>query len=108
MSWFVSMVRWVLALMIAAALLFTVLLVQDAKAAPQCDSAERVLQLLADRYGEERVGEGSAGGGKLLIFAHPDGDTWSVVILLPDGQACLLASGADWTTLNPTPPGSET
>lgn len=102
------LLRGVLSLIFGAALIFMVLLVQDAKAAPQCDAAEKVMQLLADQYGEERIGEGSAGGGQLLIFAHPDGDTWSVVVLLPDGQACLMASGADWTTIEPTPPGSET
>lgn len=101
-----SFCRWLIALLIAVAVLFLLLLVQPAKAAPQCDAAERVLALLVDRYGEQEIGAGTAGGGsRLLIFAHPDGDTWSVVVLLPDGRACLVASGADWTI---TPLGSET
>lgn len=102
-----SLMRWLLALMVATAFLFVVLLAQDAKAAPQCDVAERVFALLQDRYGEGRIGEGAAGGGRLLIFAHPDGDTWSVVVLLPNGQACLMASGADWEIAEPTKPGTE-
>lgn len=102
-----SLMRWLLGLMVATALLFVVLLAQDATAAPQCDVAERVFALLQDRYGEGRVGEGAANGGRLLIFAHPEGDTWSVVVLLPNGQACLMASGADWEIVAPNPPGKE-
>jgi len=106
MNWFLSLARWVALSVIGVAIVFTIFLVQDAKAAPQCVAMDGMIQLLADRYGESVVGEGVAGGGsRLLIFTHPDGDTWSVVVVLPDGQACLMASGADWTMV---PLGSET
>jgi hypothetical protein len=67
---------------------------------PQCDTHDRVIHLLADRYGELLVGRGTAGTeAQLELFAHPDGSTWTAVIVLPDGKACLMASGIGWTTV---------
>lgn len=109
MSWFLTAMRMVFVALVVAFLVFLVMLVQPAKAAPQCDAYERVTTLLADQYGEALMGGGIAGASALMqLWAHPDGSTWSIVLVLPDGQACLMASGKDWTNQEPTPPGSET
>lgn len=80
-----------------------------AQGSDRCVSTDQIIDLLASRYGEEQVASGVVGGGAvLLIFAHPDGSTWSAVVVLPDGRACMMASGTGWATRPPTPAGSET
>lgn len=103
--------RWALAALIAFLALFSILLLADsAKAAsPQCAPIDQVVEGLARNYGEELVGDGGGpNGSRLMVFAHPDGDTWTVIGLMPDGTACLIASGVDWKAHETTPPGSET
>lgn len=103
--------RWVLALMIAVAVLFSVLLLaDDARAQPlQCGPAERVIESLVVQYGEGLVSSGAGPNGtRMMIFAHPDGDTWTFLGILPDGQACFIASGTEFRVAPPTPAGSET
>jgi hypothetical protein len=103
--------RWALALMISLLALFAVLLLADrAKAQTlQCGPIDQVIELLVRKYGEELFGTGQGPNGtRLFVFAHPDGATWTVFATMPDGQACIIASGASWHAAAPTPPGSET
>jgi hypothetical protein len=75
-------------------------------AAQQCAMRETVLDQLASRYGESRVGAGlAANGGIIEIFANPDNGSWTATISGPDGQTCLLASGQAWETFSPAPVG---
>ncbi|WP_149589814.1 hypothetical protein [Tabrizicola flagellatus] len=100
-------VRGVLWIVAGFALLFAVLLAQDARAEPVCLAVDRLLEALNASHGEEPVGQGeTATGATLLIMVHPEGSTWSLVAVLPDGRACLLGYGTDWRSLA-TKPGSE-
>ena len=68
-----------------------------AHGAPQCDSRDRVLALLADRYGETRRSVGIAGQAAVMeLFASEDTGTWSITMTLPDGTKCLMASGSNY------------
>ena len=59
-----------------------------------CAPREHMLRFIIDRLGETRQATGTAGrGAQMAIFAS-DGGSWSVVLFLPDGRACLLANGA--------------
>lgn len=104
--------RWALALMIAFLVVISGLILADdarAQTALQCAPLDQMLTLLADKYGEQLIGEGQGPNGtRLLTFAHPEGDTWTVVGVIPNGQACFIASGASWTVHEFTPAGSET
>lgn len=103
--------RWVLAALIVLLALFTALvLADDARAEPlSCGPVDQVVEALTGEYHEVLVGTGAGPNGtRLLVFAHPDGTTWTVLGLLPDGKACFIASGTDWKAAPPTPPGSET
>jgi len=65
--------------------------------APQCEARDRVLALLSDRYGETRRSVGLAGEAAVMeLFAAEDTGTWTITITLPDGQMCLIASGAGY------------
>lgn len=103
--------RWALAALVAFLAVFSVLILADSAraATSQCAPIDQVVEGLAANYGEELIGDGGgAGGSRLMVFAHPDGKTWTVIGLMPDGTGCLVASGNDWKAYEPTPPGSET
>lgn len=103
-----SLSSWALAAMIALLAVFSVLLLaDDARAQPlQCGPADQVVELLSNKYGEELIGDGAGPNGtRLMVFAHPEGETWTVIGLMPDGTACFIATGTDWSL---APPGSET
>ena len=75
-----------------------------AAAQPACAPAAAMAARLADRCGERLLFSGAApGGARLAIHAHPDGTSWSAVIVDPRGLACLVASAAGWG--GPPPPG---
>jgi hypothetical protein len=85
-------------LLLIAAAMFVLASGVVGMAAQQCDSLDRVQRLLTDRYSERMIGHGAAGseGAGLMVFVHPEGATWTVVVVLPDGTACLMASGTGW------------
>lgn len=83
--------------------------VTPAAAQPQCAPVEEVLAGLATGYDESLIGRGFvANGTQMLLFTHPEGDTWTIIVLMPDGTACLAASGTGWDARTPTPTGKET
>lgn len=67
-----------------------------------CGPYAEIAQQLKDKYREEPIAEGlsQAGGKKLVIFAAPDGRTWTaVVVRAADAMGCLVAAGTDWSAL---------
>lgn len=74
-----------------------ILATQIAFAAPQCGPREAVTALLADRYGETRRALGLAGESAVMeLYAADATGTWTITLTLPDGQMCLMASGAGY------------
>jgi hypothetical protein len=77
--------------------------------APQCDARDRVLALLADRYGETRRSIGIAGEAAVMeLYAADDTGTWTIAITLPDGQMCLMASGSGFEAVTEERPAKGT
>ena len=66
----------------------------------KCGPAEGAIKGLADKYHEVPVWAGLVSGGKAIImtFQSPEG-TWTQVAMLPNGMACLLASGDKGRTI---------
>ena len=51
------------------------------------------------QYGEEEVARGSIGsdGHKMLLLANPETGTWTMILVrVPDGLLCPIASGNDF------------
>ena len=64
---------------------------------PQCDARAVVTAFLADRFGESRRALGLAGEAAVMeLFASDATGTWTITMTLPDGQMCLMASGAGY------------
>jgi hypothetical protein len=77
-----------------------ILATQIAQSNPQCDAREVVTALLADRYGETRRVLGLVGESAVMeLFASDATGTWTITMTLPDGQMCLMASGAGYEAL---------
>jgi hypothetical protein len=68
----------------------------SASAQSSCGPREQLVKLLADQYRENPVGIGLAQPGRVLeVFASSAG-TWTMVMTMPDGKACLIAAGDNW------------
>ncbi len=88
-----------------------ILLAGSAAAAegPTCDKRPAVMSQLENKYSERPVAIGVANNGGIVeVLATEDGDTWTIIITLPNGMTCLVAAGEDWERLPKMPAGDPT
>ena len=64
-------------------------------AIPCAERAELVERLAAD-YGEQRIGAGLAQDALTELYTNAETRSWTLLLVLPDGRACLLGSGWEW------------
>jgi hypothetical protein len=70
--------------------------ITPAGAQSSCGPREQLVKVLADQYKEDPVGIGLAQPGQVLeVFASSNG-SWTMVMTMPDGKACLIAAGDNW------------
>lgn len=76
------------------------LLAVPAQAQPACGIYNEVVKdISGPKYGERRVAQGQtklgAEGGKIVVevFAAPRGKTFTILLVRPDGLACIIAAG---------------
>ena len=85
---------------------------QGATPQPQtraCTQRMAALDHLSTKYAEEPVAMGLASnGGVLEVLSNDTGRTWTILLTMPSGMTCMLATGEDWERLNPTTTGSRT
>jgi|SRR5215207_6235523 hypothetical protein len=68
----------------------------SAYAQSACGPREQLVKLLSDQYKEGPVGMGLAQPGQVLeVFASSNG-SWTMVMTMPDGKACMIAAGDNW------------
>lgn len=59
-----------------------------------CAPRERVVTMLAEKYQESRRSIGLATQGRVMeVYASEESGSWSIVVTLPNGVTCLVASG---------------
>ena len=89
------MIRSSLVPLAALAALVTVA-TSPASAQSACGPREQLVKLLADQYKEDPVGMGLSQPGQVLeVFASSNG-SWTMVMTMPDGKACMIAAGDNW------------
>lgn len=94
---------------IAAALVAAFFVAAPAAAEMFCTEARALARFLADHHDETPIGAGLAGNGGLVqVLVSPDGETWTIILTMPDGTACLMAAGEGWESLDPAPVGPKT
>ena len=77
----------------------------------QCATRDKVVGVLAAKYGETRHGIGlSANNTVMEVFASDATGTWTITVTMPSGVTCMVASGQGYEALRePLPvPGEPT
>ena len=93
---------------LAVVAIWLIALAPPGRASASCVSYPTLVEQLATKWQEAPVHRGLAANGQMVvIFADAEGDTWTAVVLAPDGTACLVASGTGWETLVAAPAGTE-
>ena len=73
-----------------------------------CAPYESVRRALFEQHGESAVGTGRDDRELVVqLFATSDGANWTLVIIRPDGIACLVASGQEWRSIAGRPLGRD-
>ncbi len=86
----------------AAALALSALLSLGSEASAQtvCLPHIEVVKQLGGQHSEVPVALGLADNGNVLeVFSTGNGSTWTIVMTMPSGKACLVAAGEAWETL---------
>ena len=62
-----------------------------------CTQREDALEQLATRYAESPIFEGvAANGGVVEVLSSKSGETWTILMTLPNGVSCFMAAGENW------------
>lgn len=79
-----------------------------------CGPTDEVLARLGETFRERPVWFGSgagtgAAGRVIIITGDPDQTSFSIVVASPDGIACMVAAGHNWSSIAalPAPEGEE-
>lgn len=76
----------------------------SASAAGPCYPRDAIHAHLAERYGERPAGVGVAAGQLVELLTRPDGASWTILVVRPDGLACPVAAGEDWKAVGKPAP----
>lgn len=78
---------------------------QSAEAGGQCAARDKVVSVLAAKYGETRHGIGLASNNTVMeVFASEKTGTWTITVTMPTGVTCMVASGQGYEALAETMP----
>ena len=65
-----------------------------AMAQPTCVQRDKAIGYLAKKYGEATVAIGVTNrGGLVEVLTTGDGNTWTIIVSMPNGLSCLVAAG---------------
>lgn len=62
----------------------------------QCLHVDEAYNFLSEDYGEEMIVAGHGEESSVQFWLNTDKPSWSVLVVTDD-EACLVASGEDWT-----------
>ncbi len=72
----------------------------EAVAQSACSPRTEVVGHLAKKYGEAPVAIGVTNkGGLVEVLTTGDGNTWTIIVSMPNGTACMVAAGEGWRTM---------
>ena len=75
-------------------------------AASACIERDKIAAELRQKYNESVIVRAMMDMAMIEVFASPQGETWTIVVTLPDCLTLPLAAGTDWQELIPQPEGT--
>lgn len=67
---------------------------------PLCTERSAVVSQLSSEYSERPVAMGIANnGGVLEILSSRAGQSWTIILTMPNGVTCMVAAGESWESL---------
>ena len=77
------------------------------QAQARCGDRQNFVRTLERKYSEKPVSIGlTESGGVFELFVSPSG-TWTILVTVPGGKSCYLASGEGWENLPSSVAGSK-
>ena len=64
----------------------------------QCGPRDKMVESLANRYGEHPIGRGTQRNHMAEMFASESG-SWTLLITPGDGLSCILGAGKGWDVI---------
>jgi hypothetical protein len=84
----------------AVALIAAPAFAQSMGPGPACVKRADLIKHLQAQFQEAPAAVGIADNGALLeVFASKSGETWTVMVTMPNGISCMVASGQQWQDL---------
>jgi hypothetical protein len=72
-----------------------------------CGERASIIERLRTKYGESLRGAGVFQGRRVVeVWASETSGSWTIVVTLPNGSTCLMASGEDWEGIEASAPVS--
>ena len=93
-------IKWIAAYLGLALVPIVTLGSFEAAAQSACSPRSEVVGHLAKKYGEAPVAIGVTNkGGLVEVLTTSDGNTWTIIVSMPNGTACMVAAGEGWRTM---------
>ena len=99
-----------LSLGVGAALVASTDAIAQSNQGRNCAPRDAVVERLSTRYGESRQSIGIGSNNSVVeVFASTETGTWTIVVTMPTGVACLVAAGQAFEALAEAPiiPGND-
>ncbi|MEQ8196007.1 MAG: hypothetical protein RIB59_16120 [Rhodospirillales bacterium] len=84
------------AFLIAGLLVLTLLLPSTGAAQTACENRDKIAKTLKKDYAEMPVSAGLDNAGRMIEVFASDKGSWTILMTMPSGVSCLLATGKDW------------
>lgn len=70
-----------------------------------CKERAEIIKILGAKFGETRRSFGLQSDRRVLELYASENGSWTAILSLPSGKACVVASGEAWTIVPPQPAG---
>ena len=91
-----------LPLAVIAAITFSFIWASEAAQAESCETRDKIISQLDDKYGETRLGMGIAGETSIFeVWTSDTTGSWTILETTLDGLTCVMAVGEGWIDFGP-------
>lgn len=86
---------------------FALAIAGPAAAENACGTHDAIASALATKYGESMAAQGLQSSTRLYeVWRSNQSGSWTILMVLPNGTACVMATGFSWIEEEPELPGN--